>query len=328
MLVTGATGAIGPRVVQALHVAGYRIRTFSLDKPQPGWFPANIETITGDINDSLAIRSALQGVELVIHMAALLHIVGPSPALREKYERTNFRGTEIVVDAAVQAGIKRLVFFSTIAVYGNSQGKILTEDSPPRPDSFYAQSKLAAERIILDAKRADGKNLGTVLRLAAVYGARVKGNYLRLLQALARGRFIPVGNGTNRRTLIYDRDVATAVLLAARSPKAGGRIYNVSDGYIHTLNEIIETMCESLGRTPPRFSLPVKPVRLAAGILEECARFLGRQSPIVRATVNKYTEDIAVSSQRIQMQLGFEPQYDLLTGWRETVREMKKLGDL
>jgi len=83
----------------------------------------------------------------------------------------------------------------TIAVYGQSDGRILTEDTPPDPETFYARTKLAAERIVLEAKGADGGQIGTVLRLGAVYGSRIKGNYQRLVQSLARGRFIPVGNG-------------------------------------------------------------------------------------------------------------------------------------
>ena len=326
-LVTGATGAVGPRVVEAFNAIGQSIRTLSLDLSQPGSLPAGVEVRIGDVTDRLAVQSAMQGSKVVIHLAALLHVVNPPPALREKYERTNVGGTANVVEAAVQAGVERVVLFSTIAVYGDSSRQILTEDTPPRPDTFYAQTKLAAERIVLDARRRDGGPLGTVLRLGAVYGGRIKGNYRRLLQSLARGRFIPIGDGRNRRTLIYDRDLARAAVLAVQHPVAAGKIYNVSDGQFHTLNDIIGTMCEALGRTPPRISFPIGPVRWIVGILEDAGRMIGYQSPIGRATINKYTEDIAVSSQRIQAELGFKPQFNLAAGWRETVQEMRQMGD-
>ena len=202
----------------------------------------------------------------------------------------------------------------------------MTEDTPPHPNTFYVGTELAAERIVLDAKRADGQPLGTVLRFAAIYGPRIKGNYHRLVQALARRRFIPIGDGSNRRTLIYDRNVAKAALLALQHPNSAGKVYNVSDGHFHTLKEIIVAICQALGRNPPRISLPLGPVRLAAGILENAGRMIGYQSPVGRGTIDKYTEDIAVSSQRIQTELGFKPQFDLLTGWRETVQEMRKMG--
>ena len=111
-----------------------------------------------------------------------------------------------------------MVLFSTIAVYGNSNGQILTEDTPVQPNTFYARTKLAAEKIVLNARGADGQPLGTVLRLGAVYGSRIKGNYERLVRALARHRFIPIGNGLNRRTLVYDKDVGRAAALAVSNP--------------------------------------------------------------------------------------------------------------
>ena len=205
---------------------------------------------------------------------------------------------------------------------------VLDENSPVQPDTFYAQTKLAAEQIVLNARGADGQPLGTVLRLGAVYSSRIKGNYERLTQALARNRFIPIGDGRNRRTLVYDQDVARAAALAVSHPAAAGRVFNVTDGGFHTLNEIIESICSALGRKPPRLSLPVGPVRFAAGIVEDLVRLVGRQAQISRATIEKYTEDIAVDSSRIRTELGFKPQYDLRSGWQETVQEMRRMGEL
>ncbi len=188
---------------------------------------------------------------------------------------------------------------------------------------MYAATKLAAEQLVLNARRRDGQPLGTVLRLGAVYGPGLKGNYQRLLLALARGKFIPIGDGRNRRTLIYDKDVARAAVLALKHPMAAGRIYNVSDGRFHAISDIIQAMSLALGRKPPAFSLPAAPIRLAAGLLEDTARLFGRRLPVGRATVDKYIEDIAVSSERIQAELQFKPLYDLMAGWAETVEEMK-----
>lgn len=327
-LITGATGALGPGIVRALYNAGYRIRTLSLRAPKPGLLPSDSEVFTGDITDPSTVEPAMHGVQLVVHLAALLHIVKPSLDLEKNYERTNMEGTSIVVAAAVRAGVERVVFFSTIAVYGDSRGQILDEDSPPNPNSPYSKTKLAGERIVLCAKSLDGQPLGTVLRLGAVYGSRLKGNYRRLVISLAHGRFIPIGNGCNRRTLVYDSDVAMATVLAARHPRAAGRIYNVTDGEIHTLSEIIATICESLGRNPPRLSIPIGPARLAVAILEDSVRLSGYGSPIGRGTIDKYTEDIAVDNHRIQTELGFVPKVNLAAGWKETIQEMRRNGEL
>jgi nucleoside-diphosphate-sugar epimerase len=321
IFVTGATGAVGPRVVHALHQAGCQIRAFSVDAPEEGMFPQGIEVLLGDVTDKAALQAAMQGVDAVVHLAALLHIINPSPEMREKYERVNVGGAVTVVEAAIKAGVKRVVLFSTIAVYGTSPGSILNEQSAARPDTFYAETKLAAEKIVLQAKRKDGQPLGCVLRLGAVYGSRIKGNYERLTKALAHHRFIPIGNGLNRRTLVYDKDVGQAAVLAVSHPAAAGRVFNVTDGKFHTLDEIIASICAALGRKPPRLSLPLGASCLIAGAIEKCGGAIGLKLSAPRAMIDKYTEDIAVDGSLIQRELGFIPRYDLKAGWEETIRE-------
>jgi nucleoside-diphosphate-sugar epimerase len=177
VLVTGATGAVGPPIVNAMHRAGCQIRTFSIDAPKEVMFPQNVEVLLGDVTDKATIKDAMLGMDAVVHLAALLHIVNPPPEMREKYEQVNIGGTKTVVEAAIISGVKRVVLFSTIAVYGVSPGSILNEQSTAKPDTFYAETKLAAEKIVLNAKRKDGQPLGCVLRLGAVYGSRIKGHY-------------------------------------------------------------------------------------------------------------------------------------------------------
>ncbi len=327
-LVTGATGAVGPRVVEALDEAGYSVRILSRRRVATGLLPDEVEVCPGDVTDSSAVRSAMEGVEAVLHLAGLLHVVNAPASLRGEYERINVGGTAIMVEAAARAGVKRFVFFSTIAVYGRTSARILAESASPRPDNDYARTKLAAEQVVLAARGADDRPIGTVLRFGAVYGSRIKGNYERLVRSLACGRFIPIGDGGNRRTLIYDRDAAGAAVTAVHHPVAAGRVYNVSDGRYHALSDIIGAICAALGRKPPRVSLPVGMVRFAAGILEDAGRLVHIESPVTRSTIDKYTEDVAIDCRLIERELGFIPQFDLATGWRETVREMRLSGDL
>lgn len=341
VLITGATGAVGPLVVKTFHDAGYYIRTLSIDDPPVDTWPSDVEARIGDVTDQPAVQSAMQGVDAVVHLAALLHIVNPPAELREKYERINVGGTAAVVDAAIETGVKRVVLFSTIAVYGPSDGCVLNEDSPTHPDTFYAQTKCAAEQIVLNARGSDGQPLGTVLRLGAVYGARIKGNYERLTRALAadmgarhqflatlghapRLPFIPVGKGLNRRTLVYGKDVGQAAVLAVSHPGAAGRVFNVTDGDFHPLNEIVEAICSALGRKPPRLSLPLGLSRGVADLIEGFGRITGLNLPALRAMIDKYNEDSAVDGSRIQKELGFSPRYDLKTGWEEAIKEMRE----
>ena len=146
---TGATGAVGPRVVQSLHRAGFRIRTFSFDAPEKDLFPPQCGGFVGDITDPVAVQAALHDVDAVIHLAALVHRLNPPPEMRRQYERVNIGGTAIVIEAALKGSVKRIVLFSTIAVYGPTAGRVLDEKSPTHPDTFYAQTKLESEKLLL-----------------------------------------------------------------------------------------------------------------------------------------------------------------------------------
>ncbi|MEZ5319812.1 MAG: NAD-dependent epimerase/dehydratase family protein [Vicinamibacterales bacterium] len=338
-LVTGATGAIGPALVRALVEEGHPVRVLARRAPGPGLFPAGVEVVAGDVTDPASVDAAAAGTSRVFHLAAKLHLPNPSPDLHPDYERVNVEGTRHVMDAARRHGVARVVFFSTISVYGPSRGQVLTEDSPARPETIYAATKHRAEQIVLgaaaDAPGTKGTTAAagtagttcTILRLAAVYGPRVKGNYRRLLDAMARGRFVPIGRGRNRRTLVFEEDVARAAVLAAAHPAAAGRAFNVTDGTHPPLADIVAAIARALGQHPPRFAVPVAPVRLAAGAADRAARLLGRRLTI-GAAVDKYLEDVAVDGRRIQADLGFVPAFDLDAGWRRTVARLRQDGVL
>ena len=213
-------------------------------------------------------------------------------------------------------------------MYGPGRGQVWDEASPLCPDTPYAMTKAEAERVVLNARRRDGSPLGVVLRLAAVFGPNLKGNYLRLVQAIAARRFMPVGAGANRRALISDRDVAQAVVLASTRPAAAGQVYNLSDGMEHSLADVIGAICDALGRRRPRMHLPLAPVRGTVAVIEALARLVHARPPVSRATLDKYTEDTRVDSRRIREDLGFVPRFDLEAGWTDAVAGMRASGQV
>jgi UDP-glucose 4-epimerase len=238
-LVTGATGALGPSVIRVFRGAGYEVRAL-VRRRAAADLPDGVEVMEGDIADRAAVETAVRDVDVVVHLAALLHVVDPPPQLAAEYERVNVEGTRVLTEAATAAGVRRIVFFSTIAVYGDSAGRVLDEETPIAPATAYARTKAAAEAIVLAAPT------GVVLRLAAAYGPCVKGNYRSLVRAIARHRFVPIGRGSNRRPLIFEEDAARAALHIAEHA-ALGRVFNASDGELHTVAEIIDAIYRSLG---------------------------------------------------------------------------------
>lgn len=327
-LVTGATGMIGPHVLERLRHAGYRTHILVRRQPSEELLSSVTKVFLGDIADRDAVRTAMAGCSHVIHLAALLHITDPPRSLQSSYQRTNVEATALVIEEALGANVQRVVYASTIAVYGNAPGRVFTEAATPNPDTVYAETKLQGEKIVLAAQNADGQPLGVVLRFAAVYGPRVQGNYRRLVHSLARGRFVSIGGADNYRTLIYADDLADAVVLAASHPTAPGKTYNVTDGEFHTVDEIVNAICNALGRKPPRITLPVWPVRGVAEVLETTLNVLGRKSPITRSTIDKYTESIMVDGSLIQRELAYQARYSLENGWRHAINEMKQRGEL
>ena len=316
-LVTGASGAIGPAVVAELLRTGYRVRTLSRQRTVSG--VADVDERAGDVTSTADVRAAVSGASVVIHLAALLHQFGPAVVdLEREYDAVNVGGTALVARAAVAAGVGRLVYLSTIAVYGPTGGTVADERTVPRPDTPYGRTKLAGEGLVLDATR-DGRPIGVVLRAAAVYGPRVKGNYRTLAEAIARGRYVPIGRGANRRTVVHEHDLARAVVLAAGHPQAGGRIFNVSDGRLHRLAEIVDAMHHAAGRRTPRLHLPVWLASAAVRMGDAVTKVSGLRLPLGPTALDKYLEDVAVDATLVQRDLGFVPEMTLDRGWRDAM---------
>jgi len=316
VLVTGATGAIGPRVVDALLDAGYTVRTLSLELDNKKELNGFVDAVVGNITDRDAVVSAMKGVSCVIHLAALLH-EDEECLPPEAYKQVNIEGTRIVVESAMQEGVERIVFASTISVYEAKSGHISTEGDIPRPVTYYGKTKLIAEQIVLDAKNYKGEKSGTVLRFGSVYGENIRGNYQKLFEAIKNRRFIPIGAGRNRRSMIYDKDLARAIISVLDNNATLGDLMNLTDGKFYTLKEIQTAIYKALGRRYPRFRIPIRMVSWSAVLMQVVAGLIRIEPFFIRKKFIKYTEDFAVSGDKCRRLLLFKPHYSLESGWKE-----------
>lgn len=318
VLVTGATGAIGSHLVRRLAEQGKTVRILSRCHPRGKLFPFPVEWVTGNITDWRVIHQAVRDVDTVFHLAARLHDHTPGDALTDTCEQVNVTGTRILTDAAGAADVRRLVYFSTVHVYGSGNRQTPADEQDiPRPDTLYARTKLKAEKVVLS-----GRNSAVVLRLAAVYGPGMKGNYARLLRALKHRWFFSVGSGRYQQALIYVEDVCQAALLAAEHPAATGQVFNVTDGACRTNNEITAAICFALKRPVPRYHLPESPVRCLLNIWQTMERLVPCERSFNSAAVEKWITNHPVDGTKIQQMLGFRPRYDLMSGWQECVNQM------
>jgi UDP-glucose 4-epimerase len=311
MLVTGATGSIGPSVVAAARAAGWRVRVLVRGASA---FPDDVEVAVGDLRDPGSVRAAVSGCEVVVHLAGLAHRTGPGTD--DEHRAVTRDGAVAVFAAAEAAGCERVVFASSISVYGRDG--TFDEAAPLRPRNAYAEAKVAAEADLRGRTRVGGAPLGTILRLATCYGPSAAGNVTAMADALAHRRFVLVGSGANRKSLLHVDDAAAAIVLAAGSATAAGRTYDVSDGRPQPLRAIVGELCAALGRPMP-VAVPVAPLRLAVRMGGAAATALGHRPPVEVATIDTLVADVAVAATRIRTELGFVPAVDLVAGLTGTV---------
>ncbi len=322
-LVTGASGVLGRALVAELLRQGYRVKVLVLEN-EKAEFAREVEAVSGDLRKAASLLAATKGVECVFHLAGLTEVTGGVDI--EAFRAVNVTGTRNLLKAAAASNAKRIIFFSSIHVYGTT-GRMVDENTPARPVSPYARSKLEAEREVVRVCDSSRNLEYVILRLSAVYGPEMKGNYPRMVRALNRRAFVPVGKGLNRRTMIYFKDVPTAALLAATEVEAAGQVFNVSDGSVYTIREIMDTMCRILNRPRPAFTIPERPALLAASLVDKAISRCGGE-PTVSDKVRRFTEDVAISSRKISEQLGFHPTYSLEAGWSETIAAWRDRGFL
>jgi UDP-glucose 4-epimerase len=262
------------------------------------------------INDTGTVRRALDSVDVVFHLAALLHLENPPRDLYTEYTRVNVDGAQSVVQEAAQSRVKRFVYFSTVKVYGTRQRQPVLETAPTQPQTIYARTKLAGEYAV----RAVTGIETVVLRLSPVYGPRLRGSWARLVNAIARNRFIPIGHLRNVHSLTHVDDVAQAALLAAQHPHAVGRIFNLVGHESPTMDAILSAIYTACGRSMPTLRVPSLLALAGASTLERGLQLFGRHSPLPVEALRQLTEDEAYSGKALST-LGFAPQVPLSSGW-------------
>jgi len=257
VLVTGAAGFIGRALVADLATAGHQVRA-AMRHPADV-FSRQVEVVAvSDLTRPVEWRALLKGVDTVVHLAGIAH-AGPSIA-EEVYDRVNRLATAELAAAAQRAGVRRLVFLSSIrAQCGPAAKHTLSERDSPQPTDAYGRSKLAAEQAV----RASNVPF-TILRPVLIYGPGVKGNMARLIELARTPWPLPFGLMSNRRSLLSRDNLIGAVHLALRTPETAGETYVVADPAPVSLAEIVTALRAGLGR-PPRL-LPVASWPLALAL--------------------------------------------------------------
>jgi len=332
VLVTGGTGFIGRYLVETMVAARAQVKV--LARPH-GKLSSNsnrrsdlIGRTYGDLTEPGSLTGVCDGVDTIFHLAGYAHADDGSTSLDESpHWRITVNGTQALLDRACAAGVKRLVFVSTVKAMGEGGNARLDETCPTDPEDYYGMAKLEAERLVLAAGRRCGIHT-VVLRLPMVYGRYNAGNLPRMIVAIERGRFPPLPEVHNRRSMVHVDDVIQALMLAVERQSADGQIYLVTDDEVYSARRIYESICVALGRRPPAWHVPAWLLGIA-GRIGNILRALRLPVPLTTESLRKLLGSAWYSCEKAKRELGYRPRRKLEDALTEMVADLHaKRSDL
>lgn len=331
VIVTGAGGWLGRNLVRRLAEDRSRIRCLVHDPVQATLLEVvspSVEPVVGDVRDSEVLARLFDGMTgaTVFHAAGVIH---PDGKTRQLFD-VNVGGTGEVLDAARRAGSGRVVHVSSNSPFGAnpSPEHRFTEDSPTNPYLAYGESKLEAERLVQRAhQRGDLETV--ILRPPWFYGPHQPERQTTWLRTVRRGRFPLVGDGTNRRSMVFTGNLVHGLLRAEVASAAPGNAYWIADAEPYAMSDVLETVrraleAEGLPVSGSQRRLP----RLAGVVAEKVDRALQSTGRYVQAihVLGELKDTIACDISRARREIGYDPPTSLLEGMRESIRWCRANG--
>ncbi len=307
VLVTGANGLIGSALCSVLddgeHQVIRAVRTSTVPQAIP----------VGNLNENTRWGEVLgSGTDVVVHLAGQVSMMeGEAGVQASQYHRVNTSGTANLARQCIRHGVKRFIFVSTVKVLGEGKSRPYSDDDLAFPADAYAISKWEAEQVLWQIAAETGMEV-VVLRPPLVYGPGVKGNFLRLMQAIDNRRPLPFGAIQNRRSLICLENLTDVIRLCLTHPCAADKTFLVSDGDDVSTPELIRRMADSLERRPFLVPVPVSWIKWAGAML-------GKQ-----AAVDRLLGSLTVDMAPLQKELGWSPPCTMQAGLAATAQWYRK----
>ncbi len=315
--VTGGTGFIGGRLIEKLRARGDDVVALVRTPAKAGGLQGQgCELVEGDLTSEDAIRRGVQGCDSVFHVAAVYKVGIPEseqPAMRE----TNVRGTERVLDAAIEAGIPRIVYVSTVGVFGNTGGKVVDEGYERPTNGFlscYDETKYEAHQVALD-RIAKGAPI-VIVQPGGVYGPGDHSELGNIIDQTRSGKLKMLMFPDTGFNLVHVDDVAEGIVLAHDRGRIGDAY--VLGGQLATMRGLIEKTAELSGRRAPKRELPPALMKLAIPIGPAVGKLMGFPPNLGELIRTSDGVTFWASHDKAQRELGYSPR-DLDTGLRQTI---------
>ncbi len=314
-LVTGATGFLGTALVTELVKRNQSVRVLVRDeKKAREQFGDAVTIFTGEITDAAQVQRAVDGVNIIYHLAGRLY--HPSVPT-ELYRQTHVEGTRTLLNACQeQRQLQRIVHCSTTGVHGVTGKTPAAEDAPFAPTNPYEATKLEGELLALKAQKERGLPI-SVIRPGLVYGPGDL-HLLGFFLSIKKGLFRVIDGGNTLLHPVYIDDMIPAFLLCAERPEAIGRSYNIAGERPVTIRELATAIAHSLDKQLPKGSIPLWLANIASNIFAITPGMKGEQAPLTRSRVRFLTNSRVYSICRAKTELGYAPQIQLEEGMRLT----------
>ncbi|HEY6562963.1 MAG TPA: NAD(P)-dependent oxidoreductase, partial [Pirellulaceae bacterium] len=295
IFVTGSAGFIAWHLVRQLIARGHVVT--GLDHRSGGFEGPTMTALTGNLLEAGTWTPALRGIDAVVHLAAVHADQGHAP---HEYWDTNLQGTRNLLDAMQQHAVKKLIFTSSMAVYGDGYETAMDEHTPPRPGTPYGQSKLAAEQAIREWCEQEDDRRAVLIRPCVVYGERNVANMYNLIRQIDSGWFLRFGAGNNVKSIAYVGNLVAAILHFLQEFPEGVSLVNYSDQPDLTVRRTVAIIRDQLGKRASDIGLPLWLGVAAAAPIGLLARLLGRPSAITPYRVRKLAKSTRMNSDAIR----------------------------
>lgn len=301
ILITGGAGVMGRRLVTALKARDKPIRVLCLPGEAPALAQAKVDVVYGDITRPQDLSGLLEGVETVMHLAAVIL----SPARPEVFQKVNLAGTRNLVKLSEKAGVRHFIYISSASV------------TYPKSNP-YSQSKQGAEAVI---KHSDIPH--TIVRPTLAYEEGGAEEFMKFVQYLKSFPIIPfIGKGDALKAPVFVQDIIEGLVRIPDNPLTFGKVYNLSGGEVLSIRDMAQRLLRHMGKQKPIVAVPVPLCRSMAALFTLAGKIPGFQSQFTWQTISGITQDANLDNTQAKKDLHYNPR-----SFSEGIKELKNLKD-